>query len=673
MSWLFAFLGAGLGFALGYAPELWRGLLLGLVSVASLLWSLRKKRWIAFLIALATGLLLGLLLYFAPYPSGKVDFDALVLKKGEGYVVVWSGFRRYYVPCKGNRYEVGDLLKIQGQVSELKMTTYESRFDFASYLTDLGARRQISNPKLSTVFATPFRIRNFEERFLNHFSGDVKALLDSLLFGKKDYGSKPIALADELNVLFVLSSSGFFYSAFLRGLQWALEKKMKSGADVVALLFGAMLLPFNVAKIGIVRAFLMRLIKAVDQHALKKDIVYLDRLGLSCLILGIDPFHFLNVGLWTGFGISACCYVSVNYFRFKSALLNRLSMIGVVRAFILPLGLSESGTLHLFAGAFTLLLLPFSFALLVLGYLGLVTYPIVPAMEAVANATIWLLGVLSPIDLSLPLPPLSLLGVGLFYVLFALTLYLTEIRLIAVRRAVLASALALYCVSLLPVAPLLSQSVSFVNVGQGDCSLIQDGLTTVMIDTGGNIAFDMAEECLIPYLRKRRIYKIDVLIATHQDYDHMGGVEGLMNRFNVGRYITSADAFPLRVGALTLHNHNIYEAKEENDSSLVLSLDFMDKKWLFTGDAPIWVERNIIRDFPELDCDVLKVGHHGSDTSTCGEFLDAVTPTTAIISCGAANKYGHPKASVLTLLQQRGIEVRRTDVEGTITYARIRR
>jgi competence protein ComEC len=94
----------------------------------------------------------------------------------------------------------------------------------------------------------------------------------------------------------------------------------------------------------------------------------------------------------------------------------------------------------------------------------------------------------------------------------------------------------------------------------------------------------------------------------------------------------------------------------------------MGKKWLFTGDAPIAIEKKILERYPDIDCDILKIGHHGSDTSSSYDFLKAVSPEVAIISVGAKNSYGHPSASVLERLDALEIPYRRTDKEGTITY-----
>ena len=86
------------------------------------------------------------------------------------------------------------------------------------------------------------------------------------------------------------------------------------------------------------------------------------------------------------------------------------------------------------------------------------------------------------------------------------------------------------------------------------------------------------------------------------------------------------------------------------------------------GDAPSWVEKKIIKDFESIPCDILKVGHHGSDTSSCEEFITYMNPETAIVSCGKNNKYGHPSKSVMATLNKHSIEIRRTDLEGTITF-----
>ena len=142
----------------------------------------------------------------------------------------------------------------------------------------------------------------------------------------------------------------------------------------------------------------------------------------------------------------------------------------------------------------------------------------------------------------------------------------------------------------------------------------------------------------------------------------------LMSSFPVKRYVDSKDDFPLTIGGISLNNYNVYDSQDVNETSLFIGTKILGYTFLFTGDAGEVTEKRIIKDNPDLDCDILKVGHHGSETSSCMEFLKAVTPEVAIISAGRANSHGHPKAATLNRLKAVGAKIRRTDLEGTITY-----
>ena len=101
---------------------------------------------------------------------------------------------------------------------------------------------------------------------------------------------------------------------------------------------------------------------------------------------------------------------------------------------------------------------------------------------------------------------------------------------------------------------------------------------------------------------------------------------------------------------------------------MVIGFSLNKTSYLITGDAPIEVEKNIIKEFDNVPCDILKVGHHGSNTSTCDEFIKYLRPKEAVISCGKNNRYGHPKPKVLKILEDNNVKIRRTDLEGTIKY-----
>lgn len=254
-----------------------------------------------------------------------------------------------------------------------------------------------------------------------------------------------------------------------------------------------------------------------------------------------------------------------------------------------------------------------------------------------------------------------------------------------------------------------SGSVTFIDVGQGDAILIrlpyEQG--TYLIDTGGTIPlkkemwqmkkheFSVGHDILLPYFRKEGIRKIDKLIVTHGDTDHMGAAKELVSlipvkeivfgkkreeaelekelkqiaRQNNIKVTTVAEGESWRAGE-ALFSVLSPEGKEEgdNDASIVLWAKLGGYTWLFTGDLEEKGEQRIMDRYPQLQVDILKVGHHGSKTSSTSAFLQQIQPQKAIISVGERNRYGHPHQQVLERFTEMDIEVWRTDKQGAISY-----
>ena len=232
------------------------------------------------------------------------------------------------------------------------------------------------------------------------------------------------------------------------------------------------------------------------------------------------------------------------------------------------------------------------------------------------------------------------------------------------------SLISLVCLYVLPLKNQFTAEVDFINVGQGDSCLIRKGNTAVLIDTGGSIYQDIATECLIPYFKNKRIYDIDLLITTHDDFDHVGALESLKNNFTVKNIISNKESFPISINNINFYNYNTYfsSSSNENEQSLVIGFSLVNLDFLIMGDAPISIERKIMQDYHNIPCDIIKIGHHGSDTSSSNEFIRFLSPKEAIISVGV-NNYGHPKESVLTILKNNRVKIRETLKEGSIVYS----
>lgn len=233
-------------------------------------------------------------------------------------------------------------------------------------------------------------------------------------------------------------------------------------------------------------------------------------------------------------------------------------------------------------------------------------------------------------------------------------------------------------------------TVTFLDVGQGDAAVLQCGGQAMMID-GGKAK---ASSYIYSWLKKNQISHLDVMVATHTDADHIGGLSGALNYAKVGtaycpltsgttktfqsfvKYLKkqgksitvpkAGDEFSLGGAQVRILGPTDPQA-EGNNSSIVLKVTFGDTSFLFTGDAERDEEQELLESGYDLESTVLKVGHHGSDTSTSYLFLRTVNPQYAVISVGADNTYGHPTETVLSRLRDADVKTYRTDLQGTIT------
>lgn len=234
--------------------------------------------------------------------------------------------------------------------------------------------------------------------------------------------------------------------------------------------------------------------------------------------------------------------------------------------------------------------------------------------------------------------------------------------------------------------------VHYIDVGQGDAILIQKDGESMLIDAGENVS----GERVVNYLREEGISRLDYAIGTHPHSDHIGGLDRVIQEFDIGKVIlpkvshTSktyedvlkaiqekelkittprvGDTYELGDAQWTILSPREEKYESLNDYSVAIRLVYKDNSFLFTGDAEVEPEREMVENSKTLPitAEVLKVGHHGSSTSTSPEFLEKVNPKVAIIQLGEDNSYGHPHRETMEKLNQKGIEVYRTDQNGTI-------
>ena len=231
--------------------------------------------------------------------------------------------------------------------------------------------------------------------------------------------------------------------------------------------------------------------------------------------------------------------------------------------------------------------------------------------------------------------------------------------------------------------------VHFIDVGQGDATLITCGGHAMLIDAGD----DTKGTAIQNYLQKRNIKTLDYLVLTHPDADHIGGAPVIITKFDIDKVFVSnyekdtktyqkliqalddkrlsyttpevGSQYSLGTATVTILGPN-EEYDNPNDASVACLVQNGNNRFLFTGDAGEDAEKDILNNGLNISADVYKVGHHGSRYSTSKAFFDAVKPSYAVISCSEDNSYGHPHAETLNTLRTNGVKVYRTDEAGTI-------
>ena len=243
------------------------------------------------------------------------------------------------------------------------------------------------------------------------------------------------------------------------------------------------------------------------------------------------------------------------------------------------------------------------------------------------------------------------------------------------------------------------EKITFLDVGQGDASLLQSGGQTLLLDGGSTSQKNVGIYVILPYIKQQGISCLEAVVLTHTDQDHINGVIEVLEEGKKGwltvknlmypywmegteqgkqlkklaeeagascRKIRAGDRLTIgKAEAVVLYPKEQEKIAEPNAGSLVLFWKWEGVRAMFTGDLPEEKERELLQNLPA--CEILQVGHHGSATSTCREFLEQVQPSLAVISCAMKNRYGHPSPDTVDRLKKTGCEIRYTMRSGAIT------
>ena len=615
------------------------------------------------------------------------DTLKLELKGNQNYIAYYQISSKEEKEWLEEHIEFEMFLTFQGEFQQPSTNTNFYQFSYRNYLKSQNIHWQIQISSIQSLERNSSFlsfVKNSIQQRIKEIDPNDTYLNLFLLGSKKNYDDE---LYRQMGVSHLFCISGMHFSFFL-SLFFSIVKDRKK-ATILSfpfLLFYAWMIGFSMSVVRVLGAILFS-ITLLKKYITNHEFYLL----FFCILLLLNPFRIYDIGFLYSFVVSDALILFSKKFTKKNVVVRLIYMSWISFVASIPITLSSQYELQFTSILWNIIYIPWvSHILFPLSFLTVcfpVLFPLFSFALTVLETGNQIVNQLLPDAIIFCKPNLW------FYLLFAYLFY---------RKGTLRwkwiSVISLLC--LLKITTLFYPSeLVFFDVEQGDSILLRDE-KVILIDTGGKLQYakeewqkketeSYAERVIIPYLKATGITKIDYLILSHGDYDHMGEAENLVNNFNVENVIFNCGELNeletrliqmlekknilyhqclkelnLNHQKIQFLNTEIYG--DENEDSNVIYMNWQGRKLLFMGDAGIDRERELLKRYELKSIDVLKVGHHGSKTSSSEEFIQKVKPKYSIISVGRKNRYGHPHQEVLNYLKN--LKVYRTDQDGSIVF-----
>ncbi|MFI3328876.1 MAG: ComEC/Rec2 family competence protein [bacterium] len=553
---------------------------------------------------------------------------------------------------------VGDYGYFNCSKSEFSSSTYNGSFDYNKYLYDSyidGVYFASDYTFVENKFTLSKVHYNIKEYFENNLSNQTLKYSLMLILGVDSFDEAEEEIVSNLGIMHLFCISGMHINFILLMVGLILKKLYISDdkIELIQVLFAVMLLIITNFQISVIRAFLMFLITFICKKN-KLKVTSLDVLCVSAIIiLIIRPRYFNLISFRLTYLVTFILILTSDLYKNKS-MINTLVMQSIIAFCItLPIIININYEINLmtFVNS-TFISIPFSYCIMPLTFISAIFKT--NFFNSIFVLFDTLLFDFNRIDLFIfNVSKLNMFSIAIYYLLFFLIL-----RSIYTKKHLnkLITTMILLLLVILNVTKLNNETrVTFFDVGQGDSSLITLPYNqgNILIDCFGGVS---------NFIKTRGITDIDYLIITHAHNDHMGDLEIVKEEFNVKTTIGSLhdpDSIELGLDRYVEANDRIiindfvinfiapYESHSDiNRASLVFTIEIHDYVFMYTGDTTKEVEEQILH--LDLKSDVLKVPHHGSNTSSSVEFVEAVYPTYSIFSYGASNSYGLPNNEIVS-------------------------
>ena len=552
---------------------------------------------------------------------------------------------------------VGDLLIIQGTPTRLNFSHYESMGDFRDYLMRRGMHSEISVETLTMGWRYPFRLYPLIQSRLNHLPTTLQWVVSEMLV------NQPIGdTSSNVSGQSWLGVTGLTFYLCWQGCLRMIRiynPRLPARHLVLIVMIPYVLIMWH--QPSIVRVYAIEAGLTFWPHLSRGKIRHHVLIGLTM----VNPYYWLDMGGIT-YGLFLVWQAVVDPLLPRWVQRHRwvtFSTIQITKHWL------ETGLISPLKAWLFLPEVIIQAWLWIPWLLYLYTGWQIPGLTLVTSLYIDLFLRIQTWSTPLILGQPFGITLGLLIILGISSLWLYHRRLHQYQPPLAMMTMLIMVVHLTGIDHLTQFQIHFLNVGQGDATLIQAHGKNVLIDTGGQHHLDMAQEVLIPYFHRYRVRKLDYVIITHPDFDHDGALPSLQAHFPINQIIR--DPFmSINLGRVTLYNYQHFRDSMpgDNDQSLMIGVGYQGCQFLIMGDATYLTETYFLTHYPDIKASILRVGHHGSLTSTSEALLTQLESQVAIISVGGNNRYGHPHPDVLHRLHDYGLIIRRTDLEGTIQY-----
>ena len=607
----------------------------------------------------------------------KEDKITIEIKAKEKLLITYK-----YQDKEFNNLSYGDKIKVKGTLITPSKNTNQNTFNYQKYLYYKKIYYLVEATSINKIANNHnylYTIKNTLYQKINKLksSNYIKTLLfcDNTL-------SKEIKESYRINGISHLFSVSGMHINFFVSIIYLYINKITYNKRIKYLITNIFIITYLILfpSSSLLRSAVMSILYSINyllKLKIKKIDILLLTLGVSLLI---NPFIIYDLGYIYSYTITFFLVLSSSTLKKKNKI-NKIIYISFLSFLVsIPITIYNSFEINIISILLNIILVPIiSIIILPITILTYI-FPILDSILYLFTNTLETISLfISKINITkIIFPKPSLLIIVLYYIIFLLSyqnkkyFYLNIILLIIIY-----------------ISPYLNSNFEVVmfEVGEADCHLIKYpyNKNTILIDTGKN-EYKIKNE-VIPYLKSIGIKKIDYLIITHGDEDHIGGSITLINNFQVKNVILNKGTFTdlekeliknlnkkkipyqININKINLSNHTIYllnntKYNNENDNSIITYFTYQKYKFLHMGDASITTEDNLLENYNLNNISILKVGHHGSNTSSSKDFISQINPSISLISVGENNIYHHPNKEVINNLSKSRIY--RTDINNMV-------